>query len=164
MQKYLRYCPTCAKKYFDPQIYCNLVPGYDDCWLNDEIADHFGTCTRCGGKEEKLDFLCSDYRVIARINKDINDPSLLEAMIQLKKDDIIEFNARMAQFRQALGGYSGEEGEDYIPPTPKITCPKCGSTNVTTGQKGYSFLFGFLGSNETVNRCGHCGYTWKPKG
>lgn len=41
-------------------------------------------------------------------------------------------------------------------------CPKCNSTNVTTGQRGYSFLTGFLGSNKTVNRCGNCGYKWKP--
>mgnify|MGYP001041193622 FL=1 len=40
--------------------------------------------------------------------------------------------------------------------------PKCNSTNVTTGQRGYSFLTGFLGSNKTVNRCGNCGYKWEP--
>lgn len=44
----------------------------------------------------------------------------------------------------------------------KIHCPNCNSTNVTTGQRGYSFLTGFLGSNKTVNRCGNCGYKWEP--
>lgn len=43
-----------------------------------------------------------------------------------------------------------------------LHCPKCNSTNVTTGQRGYSFLTGFLGSDKTVNRCGNCGYKWKP--
>ena len=42
-------------------------------------------------------------------------------------------------------------------------CPKCGSTAITAGQRGYSLLTGFLGSNKTVNRCANCGYTWKPK-
>lgn len=41
-------------------------------------------------------------------------------------------------------------------------CPKCGSTAITAGQKGYSLLTGFLGSNKTVNRCANCGHTWKP--
>lgn len=41
-------------------------------------------------------------------------------------------------------------------------CPKCGSTAITAGQRGYSLLTGFLGSNKTVNRCANCGYTWKP--
>lgn len=41
-------------------------------------------------------------------------------------------------------------------------CPKCGSTAITAGQRGYSLLTGFLGSNKTVNRCANCGHTWKP--
>lgn len=43
-----------------------------------------------------------------------------------------------------------------------IKCPRCGSTAVTTTSRGYSLLTGFIGSNKTVNRCGKCGYTWKP--
>lgn len=42
-------------------------------------------------------------------------------------------------------------------------CPKCGSTAITAGQRGYSLLTGFLGSNKTVCRCANCGYSWKPK-
>lgn len=51
-------------------------------------------------------------------------------------------------------------------PTPKniLTCPKCGSTAVTTGQRGFSIITGFLGSSQTMNRCGNCGYKWKPRG
>lgn len=45
-----------------------------------------------------------------------------------------------------------------------LKCPKCGSTAVTTGARGYSLLTGFLGSGSTVNRCGKCGHTWKPRG
>lgn len=41
-------------------------------------------------------------------------------------------------------------------------CPKCGSTAITAGQRGYTLLTGFLGSNKTVNRCSNCGHTWKP--
>lgn len=41
-------------------------------------------------------------------------------------------------------------------------CPKCGSTAITAGQRGYTLLTGFLGSNKTVNRCANCGYSWKP--
>lgn len=43
-----------------------------------------------------------------------------------------------------------------------LKCPKCGSTAVTTGERGYSLLTGFLGAGKTVNRCGNCGYKWKP--
>lgn len=44
----------------------------------------------------------------------------------------------------------------------KVHYPRCGSTQITTGQRGYSLLTGFLGSNKTVNRCANCGYSWKP--
>lgn len=43
-----------------------------------------------------------------------------------------------------------------------LVCPVCNSTNITTGQRGYSFVTGFLGSKKTVNRCGQCGHTWVP--
>lgn len=46
------------------------------------------------------------------------------------------------------------------PPVPK--CPKCGSTSITTGSRGYSLFTGFLGSGKTINRCGNCGYKWEP--
>lgn len=43
-----------------------------------------------------------------------------------------------------------------------LTCPKCGSAAVAIGTKGYSLFSGFRGSNQTMNRCGNCGYKWKP--
>lgn len=43
-----------------------------------------------------------------------------------------------------------------------VRCPKCGSTQIITGQKDYSLFSRFLGTNKTVNRCINCGYSWKP--
>lgn len=45
----------------------------------------------------------------------------------------------------------------------QVRCPKCGSTQITTGQRGFSFWTGFIGANKTVNRCAKCGYSWQPK-
>lgn len=56
--------------------------------------------------------------------------------------------------------YEKDKPERYKPPVPK--CPKCGSTSITTGSRGYSLFTGFLGSGKTVNRCGNCGYKWEP--
>ena len=42
-------------------------------------------------------------------------------------------------------------------------CPKCGSTCITAGTRGYSAVTGFVGSNKTVNRCANCGHSWEPK-
>ena len=43
-----------------------------------------------------------------------------------------------------------------------VKCPKCGSTAVVIGTRGYSMLTGFLGSGKTMNRCGKCGHKWYP--
>lgn len=43
-----------------------------------------------------------------------------------------------------------------------VRCPKCRSTAISTGQRGFKITTGFIGSNKTVNRCSNCGYTWEP--
>lgn len=45
-----------------------------------------------------------------------------------------------------------------------LSCPRCNSTAVVVGTRGYSAVTGFIGSGETMNRCGNCGYKWKPRG
>lgn len=44
----------------------------------------------------------------------------------------------------------------------KVSCPKCGSTQIATGARGINLTFGLFGASKTVNRCQKCGYTWKP--
>ena len=56
-----------------------------------------------------------------------------------------------------------KENEKRKKATSPLTCPKCGSTAVTTGARGYSIVTGFLGAGKTVNRCGSCGYKWTPR-
>lgn len=44
-----------------------------------------------------------------------------------------------------------------------VHCPRCDSTQIVTGQRGYSMMWGFLGSNKTMNRCAKCGHKWEPR-
>ena len=46
------------------------------------------------------------------------------------------------------------------PKTP--CCPKCGSTSLATINRGYSVVWGFIGSGAPVNVCQACGYKFKP--
>lgn len=46
--------------------------------------------------------------------------------------------------------------------TGKIVCPKCGSTEIHAGARGFSLMTGFIGSGKTVITCLRCGYKWKP--
>lgn len=54
------------------------------------------------------------------------------------------------------------EIDSYMSNGSTLICPRCGSNEVVTGQKGFSLLTGFIGSNKTINRCGKCGYKWEP--
>jgi len=82
-----------------------------------------------------------------RICKISNDPLFIKAMLELRGTDIIEYTTKMKQLSQQAN-------------TPR--CPKCGSTNITTGARGINAFWGPIGASKTVNRCAKCGYTWKP--
>ena len=85
----------------------------------------------------------------AEISKISHDGNFILAMLKLKNENPIEYELKMRQLK----------ANDT---SNKVKCPKCGSTEITAGQKGYSLLTGFLGSNKTVNRCANCGHSWKP--
>ena len=50
--------------------------------------------------------------------------------------------------------------DSTINPRARRTCPRCYSTDVTIGKRGYNVVFGLVGSSKTINRCGKCGHTW----
>ena len=112
-------------------------------------------CSFCNSEMIKTPLLVEEYAYITLISE---DRDFIDAMIELKQKDIIEFKTKIAQFKAQVDAEEDRKREEKNQPK----CPKCGSTNITTGQRGYSFWTGFLGSNKTVNRCSNCGHTWKP--
>lgn len=44
----------------------------------------------------------------------------------------------------------------------RIRCPKCGSTSISTVNRGFSLVTGFWGSGDPRNVCQRCGHKWKP--
>jgi hypothetical protein len=79
---------------------------------------------------------------------------------QYKKNKLLEIQQAKAQSKK-------NEAEDlrrtYNQQSP-LKCPKCNSTSVSTTARGVNGFWGFIGASKTVNRCGNCGYTWKPNG
>lgn len=41
-------------------------------------------------------------------------------------------------------------------------CPKCGSASIATVNRGFSIVWGFLGSGTPMNVCQACGHKFKP--
>ena len=94
--------------------------------------------------------------------------SFYDSMIDLKQKDPIEFQLKMSQFKTQLQQQESNNQQDSSNPTNTtptkdvIRCPKCNSTAITTGARGVNNFWGLLGASKTINRCGNCGYTWKP--
>lgn len=143
----IKFCNNCYENRINNGM-CNY--GYFWC-LKPEIQN----CPNCGNDLKNIDFPFEDLKLLTFIS---NDVRLYKSMIQLYNDDIIEYELKMSQFRtNNIQAQQIQQAE-----TSKPKCPKCGSTNITTGQRGFSLLTGFWGSNKTVNRCANCGHTWKP--
>lgn len=126
----------------------------------------FGSCDKnalvhtgnnCGGKLIDTGLVRDELIVIDQVS---SDRKFLDAMIELKKKDIIEYNLKMSQFK----AQTAQQNQAVSRSSSTLRCPQCGSTNVSTGARGYSMLTGFAGAGKTVNRCGRCGYKWKPHG
>lgn len=124
------------------------------------FVDHDDTidsdiCDECGSKLYNTFITMEEYFYIKSISE---DRDFIDAMIELKQKDIIEFKTKIAQFKAQVNAQEERKRQERNLPR----CPKCGSTSITASQRGYSFWTGFLGSNKTVNRCSNCGHTWKP--
>lgn len=120
-------------------------------------------CPFC--KSQLIDTLLTedDFDAIGEYSNYNRD--LLLAMIELRKKDVIEFETKMQPFRQDAKRREEEaerRTQEYLAKKNLPKCPKCGSTSITAGQKGYSLLTGFIGSGKTVNRYVNCGFKWKP--
>lgn len=46
------------------------------------------------------------------------------------------------------------------PEEEAVVCPKCGSHQITAGQRGWTVTTGLLGSSETYITCLKCGFKW----
>lgn len=161
--KYLKFCPVCNKTGQNSRDWCfneksiEFLKGYHIF----EPDGGFGKiCPSCkkGILEDSI-ITYEELEVIQDVSD--SDRQFLEAMIDLKKKDPIEYQLKMSQFKTTLkqqeqAQVSKRESKDFI------HCPKCDSTAITTGARGVNNFWGLLGASKTVNRCGNCGYTWKP--
>lgn len=70
-----------------------------------------------------------------------NDTDFLEAMIELKKNDPIEYQLKMSQFKANL---KQQESSKKIEDDNKPKCPTCGSTNIEKISLGKKAVGGAL--------------------
>lgn len=121
-------------------------------------------CNRCGARVIHTDLTAEEHFLIQHISK---DHDFLMAMIKLKEDDIIEYQTKIAQYKQiakADGCYTSP-AEKARQNAPK--CPMCGSVDISpisTGERAMSMI-GFGLFSKKINKsfkCNNpkCKYTW----
>ena len=119
-------------------------------------------CSKCGSKLIHTSLTAEEHFLIQHISK---DRDFLMAMIELKKNNIIEYQTKIAQYKQiakADGCYTSqlEKAERNKP-----RCPSCGSTNIqkisASAKIGGALMFGILSKTaKSQFKCCKCGYKW----
>lgn len=110
----------------------------------------------CGGIMCDTGLKFDEANIIRKIS---SDNELLNAMIELKKNDIIEYNLKMSQFRTQVNQQKQQQESN----TPK--CPTCGSTNIekiSLTKKAFGgAMFGLFSSDvRNSMHCKNCGAKW----
>ena len=129
--KKVKYCKKC---FSEPQKYINMIQAitgqsYDDIKETDTVGYYASDKNMefCPNhKDEKLcnsNFTNEEFEILSSISVDIN---FLQAMEQLKENDIIEFNLKLSQFKNQ------SQQIKHIEPleSNKLHCPYCQSTNL----------------------------------
>lgn len=110
----------------------------------------------CGGELIDTGIFHDELMIIRKIS---SDNAFLDAMVELKKNDIIEYNLKMSQFRNQVNQQKQQQ-ESNVP-----KCPTCQSTNIkkisTTSKVTSVAMFGLLSQKvKKTYHCNKCGYEW----
>lgn len=149
----IKVCENCKNnKHFESQYNTKWEPkqGYFIAFIpNDDI------CPYCKSTIKDSGINYDEYKIISKIS---NDNAFLEAMIDLKQKDIIEYELKMGQFRNQVEQQKSIQNQQaqvrQESSVPK--CPKCGSTEFTPVRKKFSLLTGFA-TNKVELICNKCG-------
>ena len=143
----IKFCQKCYEEHraFSPSgYYAFLKENVSHCILND-----------CGGELQDIYFPAQDLADIMNVSE---SKEFIDAMIHLRQENIIEYELKMSQIRTInQSAKQHNQSQSNLP-----HCPKCGSTAISTVNRGFSIVTGFIGSGSPRNVCQKCGYKWKP--
>lgn len=154
-------CPECGKDISDKANFC-IHCGYP---LRKDIVR---TICKINGKEVDLAPVVSAMEQASDGEKYTAYSTTIPGVINLKKEDLINFYSILMSIGVPEEFNSGDTYKNYktgkrVSIDPNIIhCPKCGSTHIATVNRGFSLLWGFVGSGDARNVCQKCGYKWKP--
>lgn len=115
-------------------------------------------CPYCNNKLVDTLITENEFNLIEDVSD--SDRQFLEAMIELKKNDPIEYQLKMSQFKVNLK--QQEQVQESRAEENTIHCPYCNSTNVkkitTTSKAVHTAIFGIfsMGRNSKQWHCNDC--------
>lgn len=136
---YVKFCPICNKTgqnmdWCDNEKYREFSKGFHNVLVPKEDLK---VCPGCGkGILENSILTHDEFNLIDNVSD--SDRQFLEAMIDLKKKDPIEYQLKMSQFKANLK--QQEQLEESRVEENTLRCPNCGSTNlskISRIKKGY---------------------------
>lgn len=163
--KKLRYCSNCLNNHKTNKITktpklkngkkieftCGIViNGFIDYKANYDTK-----CPQCDAEITEMSLTMAEWDILKQVS---TESDFIFAMDELKKNDIVDFNLKLSQFKVTTE--PPKEPEENIP-----KCPTCGSTNIKkiSGTKRYvsTGLFGLGSSNVgKTMECNNCHYKW----
>lgn len=136
-------CPECGKEISNKAKAC-IHCGYP---LDEELSN--GTCESVEIKKHSKSKATWECAVCGTICEYATNPEVCSLCGVGRKEGEEIRNRNKAKTAKVTA-----------PKTP--TCPRCGSTSIATVNRGYSLVWGFLGSGTPMNVCQACGYKFKP--
>lgn len=165
MGKHIKFCPNCnktklnASQLFDDKDIIDFYKGYLFFY---KIEDENSNICPCCKNEGLVDSVLTEDEFVI-IQKCTQNRQVLELMIELKKNNIVDFELKLNQFKlqqEQSENIKEQQRESSIP-----HCPHCHSTNIKSVSglnRGVSIaMLGIF--SKKINKsfeCKDCGYTW----
>lgn len=121
-----------------------------------------------GKPRQFLNHIQSNNRIITGIKDiDVFATGITEDRAKLLVDFLIKYGANGEIFEDTQSKEINQKImiliDNSLNEKVSLKCPRCGSDQIVTGQRGFSLMTGFIGANKTINRCAKCGHSWQPK-
>ncbi len=124
------------------------------------FVDHDDTidsdiCDECGSKLYNTFITMEEYFYIKSISE---DRDFIDAMIELKQKDIIEFKTKIAQFRAQVEQINVTEKTKKETTASQVRCPYCNSNNVNkiSALSKSASIIGFGILSKKIGKQWHC--------
>ena len=159
---YVKFCPVCNETKqntslcFNNERFREFTKGYFYLFEPKEDTKICPCCEKGVLEDSPLTF--EEFKIIDNVSD--SDRQFLEAMIELKKNDPIEYQLKISQFKANLKQQVSSKKVEEDNNTPH--CPYCNSTNIkkiTTGSKvAHTALFGIfsISRNSKQWHCNNC--------